>query len=56
MDAEIARKENREEGPINLDERSDSDSEFSPFRSVRCKYYSPHSSYQLKDKFGRQSN
>lgn len=40
---------------LNLDERSDSDSEFSPFRSIRCKYYSPHSFYQLKDKYGRQS-
>ena len=41
---------------LNLDEKSNSDSELSPFHPIRCKYYSPLSFYQFKDKFSRQSN
>ena len=29
---------------LNLDEKSNSDSELSPFRPIRCKYHLPHSS------------
>ena len=35
---------------LNLDEKSNSDSELSPFRPIRCKYHLPHSFYQFKDK------
>ena len=41
---------------LNLDEKSNSDSELSPFRPIRCKYHSPHRLYQFKDKLSRQSN
>ena len=41
---------------LNLDEKSNSDSELSPFRPIRCKYHSPHSFYQFKDKLRRQCN
>ena len=41
---------------LNLEEMSNSDSELSPFRPIRCKYHSPHRLYQFKDKLSRQSN
>ena len=41
---------------LNLDEKSNSDSDLSPFLPIRCKYHSPHSFYQFKDKLSRQSN
>ena len=41
---------------LNLDEKSNSDSALSPFRPIHCKYHSPYSFYQFKDKLSRQSN
>ena len=41
---------------LNLDEKSNSNSELSPFRPIHCKYNSPHSFCQFKDKLNRQHN
>lgn len=40
---------------LNLDAKSNSDSEFTPFRPIRCKYYSPHSFSLMLDGINRQS-
>ena len=41
---------------LNLDAKSSSDSEFTPFQPIRCKYYYPHSFSQMLDSINRQSD
>ena len=40
---------------LNVHEKSDFDSDLTPFKPIRCKYYSPHSFSKLKNKVNTDS-